>query len=415
VTTAGAPVYKDHVPAGDAVAVARLRAAGAVIVGKTNTPLFASDVQTYNDIYGRTNNPWDHGRTAGGSSGGSAAAVAAGLTPVELGSDIGGSIRNPAHFCGVHGFKPSWGVVPNRGHIPGPPGSLVETDVNSIGPLARSVEDLALLFEVIAGPLDEEAVAWRLDLPRPGADGGPGVRGLRLGLVTGDADLPVNAAVGDRLRAFADRLADAGAAVTEMPLPVPGGEGLRLWQALVLPIMGSGLPDEVYDALAAGAGATADDPASRSLRGFVATYRDWLRAHQDRLEAMQRWARAFEGLDAVLAPVMATEAFPHDTERALPERVIDVDGEPMWYGLAPGWCGAVGVVRLPVVTLPTGLTPPGLRGPNAGTGRLPVGVQVIGPYLHDRRLLALAERLDAVAGGSIDPVSGDRATPPGYR
>ena len=151
VTTSGAPELRDHVPEHDAVTVGRLRAAGAVIAGKTNTPIYAGDNQTFNEVYGRTNNPWDLGRTTGGSSGGSAAAVAAGMTSLELGSDIGGSIRAPAHFCGVYGLKPSWGVVPSRGHIPGPPGALVEADVNQGGPLARSVADLRLGLDVLSG------------------------------------------------------------------------------------------------------------------------------------------------------------------------------------------------------------------------------------------------------------------------
>ncbi|HEV7760491.1 MAG TPA: amidase family protein, partial [Acidimicrobiales bacterium] len=128
VTTSGAPELGDHVPTTDAVAVARLKAAGAIVFGKTNLPIYAGDVQTYNEVYGRTNNPWALDRTAGGSSGGAAAAVAAGLTGLELGSDIGGSIRNPAHFCGVFGLKTTWGIVPGRGHIPGPPGTLSAAD-----------------------------------------------------------------------------------------------------------------------------------------------------------------------------------------------------------------------------------------------------------------------------------------------
>jgi amidase len=399
VTTSGAPALKDHVPVRDAESVARLRRAGAVVFGKTNVPLYAADVQSANEVYGRTNNPWALDRTPGGSSGGAAAAVAAGLTPIELGSDIGGSIRNPAHFCGIHGFKPSWGVVPQQGHIPGPPGSLGETDVSCPGPLARSVEDLSLVFDAIVGPAPADAGAWRLELPPAdaGSDRDTGVRGLRLALVPGDPDLPVNAATTDRLRAFADRLADAGAIVEERPLPVSGRESFALWQELVLPIIGLTLPDEVYQQLAAAAvGATGDDPASRGLRGLVTTYRDWARADQARLHAMARWQALFTEVDAVLAPVMPTEAFPHDTERSTVDRNLDVDGESVWYGLATGWCGSSGVVRLPVVTLPTGLTP----------GGLPVGVQVIGPHLHDLRLLALADRLDAVAA--------ELHRPPGY-
>ena len=188
-TACGDPDLVLHVPAADAVAVARLRAAGAVIVGKTNVPIHAGDLQTFNEPFGQTNNPWDLTRTPGGSSGGAAAAVAAGIISLELGSDIGGSIRVPAHLCGVYGLKPSWGVVPLRGHIPGPPGSLVDTDVNVGGPIARSVEDLRLALDVVAGPAEQEAVGWRLELPddRPPAS----LAGLRIGVTFDDPAYPV--------------------------------------------------------------------------------------------------------------------------------------------------------------------------------------------------------------------------------
>src|SRR5882724_3684932 len=151
-TTAGSPTLADHVPKTDATAVARLKSAGANVFGKTNTPLFAGDAQTYNEVFGTTHNPWDAAHSPGGSSGGSAAAVAAGLTPLELGSDIGGSIRNPAHYCGVYGHKPTHGIIPMRGHVPGPPGALSEVDLGVGGPLARSADDLELALDVLAGP-----------------------------------------------------------------------------------------------------------------------------------------------------------------------------------------------------------------------------------------------------------------------
>ena len=249
VTTSGAPELKDHVPRTDALAVGRLKAAGAIIFGKTNTPLYAGDFQTFNDVYGRTNNPWDTSRTAGGSSGGAAAAVAAGLTPLELGSDIGGSIRIPAHFNGVYGLKPSWGVVPSRGHIPGPPGNLVETDVNCNGPLARSLEDLGLALDVVAGPVPEDAPGWRLEL-----DAGPAiddVRALRIATVfdEGSDVLPLDETSAPTSRRSSARIVDAGARVDAVALPVPLADGVRSWQELVCPIFGMGLPNDMFDGL----------------------------------------------------------------------------------------------------------------------------------------------------------------------
>lgn len=393
VTTSGAPELKDYVPDHDALAVGRLKAAGAIIFGKTNTPLYAGDFQTFNDVFGVTNNPWDTTRTTGGSSGGAAAAVAAGLTPLELGSDIGGSIRNPAHFNGVYGLKPSWGLVPGRGHIPGPPGSLVEADVNCNGPLARSLPDLRTALDVIAGPLPEDAAGWRLELDEGPAIEGP--RALRVATVfdQGADVLPVGRDVRANLDAFASRLADGGVQVEGAALPVSLADGLRSWQDLVLPIIGMGLADDAFAEFAPLADIPGDDLMLNAGRALAGRYRTWARANGARQYQRAAWAALFDDYDVVLAPVMPTAAFPHDTERPLMERVVDVDGVALPHLLAMAWCGAIGSVLLPVVTLPTGPTSSGL----------PVGVQVIGPFLSDLRLLRIAELLDLTAGPGFAP------------
>lgn len=403
VTTSGARELAGHVPQTDAIAVARLKAAGAIVFGKTNTPLYAGDIQTYNDLYGVTNNPWDVTRTAGGSSGGAAAALAAGLTPLELGSDIGGSIRNPAHYNGVYGLKPTWGIVPTRGHIPGPPGSLVEADVSVGGPLARGVADLRLALKVIAGPLPEDADGWQLEL-RAGPQVSD-VSAVRVATVfrAGDELLPLAGDVRALLADFAGRLASAGARVEEVPLPVPLAEGLRTWEQLVLPIIGAGLPEHEYDGFiqleqaaepgAAGVDdASADHPAQLAARSFVSRYRPWLFAHAARQHHRAAWAELLRRYDVVLAPVMPTTAFPHDFT-TMADRVLDVDGAAVSALVSMAWCAAVGTVLLPVVTLPAGRTPAGL----------PAGVQVIGPYLGDLRLLRIAELLDQAAGPGFIP------------
>jgi amidase len=394
VTTAGAPELAHHVPTTDALAVGRLKDAGAIIFGKTNTPLYAGDFQTYNDVYGRTNNPWDPTRTVGGSSGGSAAAVASAMSPLELGSDIGGSIRMPAHFNGIYGLKPSWGVVPSRGHIPGPPGSLVETDVNCNGPLARSLADLALALDVLNGPVPEEAAAWRLEL----SEGPPieDVRGLRVATVfeEGADVLPVGAEVRTRLAAFAARLAEAGASVEATALPVALADGYRSWQDLVIPIMASGQSDEDFTALRPFEDLDGDDWVSGAGRALVSRYRTWAQANGRRQHQRAAWAAFFARYDAVLAPVFSTAAFLHDTEAPLAVRTVDVDGVTVSAVVASAWCGAIGSALLPVVTLPVG---PGASG-------LPVGVQVIGPFLSDRRLLRIAGLLDQAGGpGFVAP------------
>ena len=203
-------------PEQDAVAIARLRAAGAVIFGKTNVPEFASDSQSFNALFGVTNNPWDATRTPGGSSGGSAAAVAAGLTAFELGSDLGGSLRIPAHFCGVYTIKPTWGIVPNRGHIPPPPGSLVEMDVATAGPLTRSARDLDLVLPVLAGPDAPASLGWRLNLASPSQRS---LANYRIAVWLDDPYSPTDADSTAQLHGLVELLRKAGAQVDEAARP----------------------------------------------------------------------------------------------------------------------------------------------------------------------------------------------------
>jgi amidase len=312
---------------------------------------------------------------------------------MELGSDIGGSIRNPAHYNGVYGLKPSWGIVPVRGHIPGPPGSLVHVDVGVAGPIGRSVADLRTALQVLAGPLPEDAVAWRLQL-----DGGPpigGVSELRVATVFGDGTdvVPVAADVRARLESFAGRIEAAGARVDAVPLPVSLAEGFSTWRDLTLPIIGVGLPDATFAGLAQLDNVPGDDAALVIGRAMTSRYRSWMHAVELRQRQRLAWAQFFEQYDVVLAPVMPTAAFPHDTDRPMAERLLDVDGVAVPHFVTLAWCGAIGAMLLPAVALPTGLTQAGL----------PVGVQVIGSFLSDLRLLRIAEVLDAAAGPGFVP------------
>jgi amidase len=399
VTTSGAPELRDHVPAADAVAVARLKAAGAIVFGKTNLPLYAGDLQSYNEVYGRTGNPWDLDRTPGGSSGGAAAALAAGFTGLELGSDIGGSIRNPAHYCGVFGLKTTWGVVPSRGHIPGPPGTLSSPDVGVFGPLGRSAADLALGLEVLAGPDERDAVGWRLELPPP-RNGGE-VAGLRVATWFDDPAVPLADDTRVLLEAAAAALAGAGAVVTPVDPPVGLDELLRSWERLVVPVAMAGLPNEVFAALAGaelppapapGDGAP-EEPAVRSMRAIVQRHREWLRANEARHRHRAAFAELFRRHDVLLAPVMPTAAFPHDTDGEMALRTIEVDGvtRPYWDNLA--WNGGIGTLLLPVAVPPIGRTPSGL----------PVGVQIVAPHLEDRTAVAVAANLEHILGGFTPP------------
>ena len=223
-TTCGAPELAGYVPQRDAEAVGRLRRAGAIVIGKTNLPVWASDCQSYNELFGTTNNPWDVSRTPGGSSGGAAAAVAAGLCALELGSDLGGSLRIPAHWCGVYALKPSYGIVPMQGHIPPPPGMPADIDIGVLGPVARSAADLDLCLAVLAGPGPVESAAWRLELPAAPARA---IGQWRVAVWPQEPRWPVDHTVAERLMAVADALAAAGAQVGEARINPAAGQHSR--------------------------------------------------------------------------------------------------------------------------------------------------------------------------------------------
>ena len=287
-TTWGIPVFKDNVATRDAEVVARLKQAGAVFLGKTNVPFSLADFQSYNDIYGITRNPWDLGRTPGGSSGGSAAALAAGLTGLECGSDIGGSIRNPAHYCGVYGHKPTWGIVPPQGH--GLPGMVAGPDIAVCGPLARSADDLALAMDIIAGPEPLDATGWQLRLPPPKIS----LREYRIALWPTDAYAPVDAEVADRVVALGARLARSGATVSDTARPAfDVEESCVTYLSLLNAIMGAALREE--DRARLQAHADAASPADRShetvsARGCVLSHREWLMHDNARERLRYAWA-----------------------------------------------------------------------------------------------------------------------------
>ncbi len=391
-TTAGAEELAGHVPAGDAPAVARLRAAGAIVFGKTNLPAWASDAQTFNTLFGTTRNPWDLARTPGGSSGGAAAAVAAGLTGLELGSDIGGSLRIPAHFCGVYTLKPSYGIVPLRGHLPPAPGALAELDVAPLGPLARGPRDLALWLSVVAGPDRDRAAAWRLELPAPAARS---LREYRIACWLDDPYCSVDAAVLGALRDCADALRSAGAQVEVAPPPVPLPEGHAVARRIIQPALSHGIPEAEFARLRQQAEEAAPEDRSepvRWARHVTQRVRDLNVAVEQRAQFAARWAEFFARYDVLLTPVTPSAAFPHD--HGEPRAPIEVNGAPRAYGDQFAWVQSVGVVHLPAAVAPAGLTP----------GGLPVGVQVVGPYLGDRTVVDVVTRMAEVAGGFRAPV-----------
>ncbi len=389
-TTSGAPELADHVPDVDAVPVARLRAAGAVIFGKTNLPIYAGDTQSYNDVFGQTNNPWNLERTCGGSSGGSAAALAAGLTPLELGSDIAGSIRGPASTCGVFGHKPSYGIVPALGQIPGPPGTLTQADLAVAGPMARCVEDLELALDVLAGPDDWHAPGYRLELPPPRHDR---LADYRVAVWFDEPSCPVDDRVRERLEAAADALEAAGAAVDREARPDFTFEyATRVFGQLLGAAMCGGFSHHEVEEFAA-RGMREDEEGALAARWASQRHRAWLSANERRLQMRRKWHEFLGAHDAVLLPCLPTTAIPHDQSQPVGARRITVNGEQRAYGEQTLWVGLTGVAYLPATVIPAG----------AASDGLPVGLQIAGPFLADRTTLDLARRLNERLDGFARP------------
>ncbi|HSL74114.1 MAG TPA: amidase [Ilumatobacteraceae bacterium] len=375
VTTSGSTDLADFVPAEDAWPVARLRAAGAIPFAKTNLPVFADDIQSFNDVYGTTNNPHDLTRTPGGSSGGSSAALAMGFTPLELGSDIGGSIRVPAHYSGVMGHKPSYGLVPGHGQIPGMPGTLTQADLAVVGPLARSADDLELALDVLAGPDRWTAPAWRLDLPPRAADD---LAGYRIAAWIDDEFAPVDRDTRAALGAMVDALETAGASVDTGARPgFTLDKAFTVYGELLFAALSGAVPKDRLDEFAR---ATGDDPMSWIMRSSAARHRDWLSNNERRLQLRERWAEFFTRFDAVLLPVHQRPALPHDHSMPQFSRTVEIDGVERPYLDLWKWIAPAGVGMLPATVAPVG----------ASTDGLPIGVQVVGPYLHDRTTIHLA-------------------------
>jgi amidase len=392
VSTAGAPLYRDRVPDRDAAAVARLRAAGAIILGKTNVPMFSGDFQTSNAVYGTTNNPWDVSRSPGGSSGGAAAAVATGMSGVELGSDLGGSIRWPAHCCGLFGLKPTWGLVSTRGHVPPPPGIDIESDLAVAGPLARSANDLDLTLAVLAGPPDPAGVSPRLDPPRRSDP-----RGLRVAVWLNEPFAPVDAAVAAGVERAAALLAEAGARVETSARPAfRFEEAFEVYALLNHAIVAAGLPAKVRDRLAAEAGAFApDDLTHRALqaRGAKLDAATW-GALQDRRRRLKRaWDGFFTDCDVVLMPPAPVTAIAHDHAADFHARTLVVDGSARPYFDFLLWSSLASVAHLPAAVAPVQI----------GADGLPAGVQIVAAEGADRTAIAVAGMLESLAGGFRPP------------
>ena len=395
-TTCGLEELRDYRPSADAAAVARLRRAGAIVFGKTNLPPAAADHQSCNPLFGLTRNPWNVERTVGGSSGGSAAALAAGFTPLELGSDIGGSIRVPAHFCGVYGHKPSHGIVPLDGHIPPPPGHLSQPELGVAGPLARSSFDLELMLDIITDAPELKRTAFRIDLPLARhADLGD----FRVAVWNDASAYPVDSAYAVAIDALVDDLKRLGVKADTAARPaIDPAQSFRVYMQTLFGIIGAGFPPPVREAIVAGGKAAAEGSYPRMVAdGVGQSFAEFAAAAEQREHLFRAWRDFFTRYDVLLCPITPTVAFPHDVARldmaAQFDRRIVVNGKATPYMDNLMWPGLVTVANLPATAIPT----------RRLIGGLPAGVQIVGPYLEDRTTLKFAQLLEREFGGFMPP------------
>jgi amidase len=390
-TTWGDPNLKDNITPTSALAAERLERAGVVLFGKTNVPLLLADHQSFNAIYGTTNNPWDLSRTPGGSSGGSAAALAAGLTGIEAGSDIGGSIRIPAHFCGVFGLKPTWGVVAPKGQAL--PGAYAYADMSVIGPLGRSADDLEVALDAMAGPDEIDGIAWKVDLPACGA---ASLSDFRIAVKFSDPNCEVETEYADKLQALADELARRGARVKEAEPKLDTARLHELYILLLRAATSARTPDEDVErwrkaAEAVGAG---EDPyLELMVRGVTLAHRDWLRLNNERHGLRRAFAAFFEDHDILLCPVGVSAAFPHDHAAERWQRRITVNLKSVPSTNHMFWAGYSSVVYLPSTVGPMGIIRSGL----------PVGYQAIAASGRDRTAIAFSRFVEKEIIGFIPP------------
>ncbi len=379
-TTWGLEAHRGNIAVRDALVVERLRAAGAVIWGKSNVPVLLADWQTFNPLYGTTHSPWGEGLTPGGSSGGAASALSAGITALEYGSDIGGSIRGPAQMCGVYGHKTSFSIVPGRGHAL--PGSWSPAEISVVGPLARSAGDLALALKVTAGPAGNDARAYRLSLPRPAFSG---FKGLRIAVLPTHPATRVSQAVSGEIEKLGRFLARQGAKV-RMPAQLPFD--LRQHDRLYVLLRRAATSMRTFDdagfrrAEAEREALSPDDHsyAADQLRGNTLAHREWMLLENERQRLRGLWDGFFRDHDFLLCPGAATTAYPQNQAGRRWERLVDIDGDPMADVQQIFWMGFASLGCLPATMAPIAITPHGL----------PTGVQIIGPQYADLSTIRLA-------------------------
>ena len=393
-TTWGDPALKDNVTETSALAVERLEKAGVVVFGKTNVPLMLADWQSFNAVYGTARNPWNPDLVPGGSSGGSAAALAAGLTGLEAGSDIGASIRNPAHYCGVFGLKPTWGLLSPKGHSL--PGVVAYGDISAIGPLTRGAEDLDLALDAMAGPDDIDGVAWRVELPKCPAGS---LKDLRVAVKLTDAASKVDGEYADKLQSLVDELARRGAKVKEAEPALDTRRLMEVYVWLLRAATSARTPEADiarWKEVVAKAGPGKEPYVEQMVKGCTLSHREWLVLNNERLKMRRAFNAFFADYDVLLCPAAASAAWPHDQKGERWQRKILVDGKPVPTTDQLFWAGYSGVVYLPSTVGPAGVTRSGL----------PVGYQAIAAGGRDKWATAFSRLVEREIGGF--------APPPGY-
>ncbi len=392
-TTWGIPELEHNIATEDAASVRALKQAGAHFLGKTNVPLGLGDFQSFNDIYGTTNNPWDVTRTPGGSSGGSAAALAAGFTALEAGSDIGGSIRNPAHFCGVYGHKPTHGVVPDEGHCL--PGMVAPADLAVVGPMARSAQDLRLSMDLVAGADRFSRAGWQLQLPEPQQQQ---LKDFRVVVWADDEQAPVDQEIVARAHSLGDKLARLGATVSTVARPgINVAASTDTYNNLLWGALGASLtPEQQMQTKQAAAALAADDrsPAAQMTRYSVQDHALWLQHNNARYHQRLAWQAFFHDWDIVICPQMATTAFAHD-HGDYTGRSLQVNNEAQDYFQQIFWAGLITVAHLPSTVFPTGPSSAGL----------PIGLQAVGAEYNDYTTIEFTRLLAQEFGGFVPPSS----------
>ena len=398
-TTSGSPDLKNHYATENAVAVQRLIDEGAIVYGKTNLPLFAGEWQSFNELYGTTNNPWDLARSPGGSSGGAAAALAGGMTTLEVGSDIGGSIRIPAHCCGVYGHKPTYGIVPQRGHIPGPPGTRGEPDLAVTGPMGLSAEDLTLALNIMAGPDAHHINGWRLKLPRPRKKR---LQNYRIAYFFDDSDATLEPEVRTVLNSMVDALRREGATLVDvLPADLSVKDVHEPYMQLLGSIIGSGIPDSLRKRLPLlRLGLKVQEKLGRVsaeivsyLQAFTLPHYRWMQLNEKRVQMQHRISQFFNDYDVLLMPISPMTAIPHTQEGEVVLRQI-----PAFHGSRPYtdhslWISLATLLGLPATSAPIGTTDDGL----------PVNIQIVGAAYNDFTTIEFARTLAQVIGGFTSP------------